>query len=819
MAASRLFGTIKDWMNQPALGKKSGLKNTHLLSIESLEDRTVPTAATMLDLGFEQVALSSGSFAYTPTGSSWTFNGTSGLTTNASGFTSSNATAPEGSQAAFLQNTGSFSQVAVMATGTYQLSFSAAQRANLPSSETFQVQVDGVIVGNFNNVTGAAYTTLTTSSFTVAGGNHTITFIGTNKKSGDNTVFIDQVAITQLPYGLSDSSFEQLALDSGSFSYRPTGTPWVFTGTSGLSTNGSAFTVGNSNTSQGSQVAFIQNTGSISQTVTLAAGTYSLNFTAAQRANLPSAASFQVLVDGTVVGTFNNLSSTSYSQLATSTFTVADGDHIITIMGTNLNGGDNTVFLDQVALSQQNGGLSDSGFESAVLSVGSYTYAPTGTSWVFTGTSGVSSSASAFTAGSAAAPEGGQVAFLQNTGSFSQSVNFTAGTYVLSFSAAQRANVASNQTFQVLVDGTLVGTFNNVTGSEYTQQSTSSFTVTAGNHTVTFVGTNLNGGDNTVLVDQVAVTQQTGGLADSGFEQQTTGAKGFSYNPTGSVWTFNGTSGVTANNSVFTRGNENTAQGSQVAFLQNNGSISQTVSLATGTYVLEFTAAQRANFGGNQTFQVKVDGVIVGSFNSITGSSYSLQSTSSFTVGYGSHIITFQGTNLNGGDNTIFLDQVFVTQQASNLSDSGFEQLALASGSFSYIPSGSAWQFVGTSGVASNASGFTAGNANSPQGSQVAFLQNTGSISQTVAMVQGTYQLTFSAAQRSNVTSAETFQVIVDGAVVGTFNTLSGGGYSQLTTSNFTVLGGTHTISFVGTNLKGGDNTVFLDQVSASRVG
>ena len=60
-----------------------------------------------------------------------------------------------------------------------------------------------------------------------------------------------------------------------------------------------------------------------------------------------------------------------------------------------------------------------------------------------------------------AGPEGAQVAFLQGTGSFTETVsNWTAGSYVLTFDAAQRGNdQASRQDFSVLVDGTVVGTF------------------------------------------------------------------------------------------------------------------------------------------------------------------------------------------------------------------------------------------------------------------------------------------------------------------------------------------------------------------------
>ena len=51
-----------------------------------------------------------GSYQYNPGGAPWTFAGNSGLTGNASGFTGSNPNAPEGSQVAFVQTTGSMSQ-------------------------------------------------------------------------------------------------------------------------------------------------------------------------------------------------------------------------------------------------------------------------------------------------------------------------------------------------------------------------------------------------------------------------------------------------------------------------------------------------------------------------------------------------------------------------------------------------------------------------------------------------------------------------------------------------------------------------------------
>ena len=135
-------------------------------------------------------------------------------------------------------------------------------------------------------------------------------------------------------------------------------------------------------------------------------------------------------------------------------------------------------------------------------------------------------------------------------------------------------------------------------------------------------------------------------------------------------------------------------------------------------------------------------------------------------------------------------------------------------GAFQYDPNGVGWTFTGNAGVAGNGSGFTAGNPNAPDGSQVGFLQGNGSISQSVLLPAGTYSLSFEAAQRGNDNNGgQTFEVLVDGDAVGTF-TPPGTGYTLFTTGSFTVASGSHTISFVGLNPLGGDNTAFLDHVS-----
>jgi hypothetical protein len=322
---------------------------------------------------------------------------------------------------------------------------------------------------------------------------------------------------------------------------------------------------------------------------------------------------------------------------------------------------------------------------------------------------------------------------------------------------------------------------------------------------------------NLVVADLVGTSAAAGVLQNTGFEAPAVGTGIFQYDPTGSSWTFAGSAGISGNGSGFTAGNSNAPEGTQVAFLQQTGSFSQTVAgLAAGTYQLSFQAAQRGNFqASRQDFRVLVDGVAMGTFTP-TGTGYS-NLTATLTVGAGSHTITFQGLDSAGGDNTALLDNVRLTQAtAASLSDAGFEAPAVGNG-FQYGPVGTPWTFTGAAGISGNGSGFTAGNPNAPEGTLVAFLQQTGSFSQTVAgLAAGTYQLSFQAAQRGNFqASRQDFRVLVDGVAVGTF-TPTGTGYSNLT-ATFTVGAGSHTITYQGLDSAGGDNTAFIDNVQLTQ--
>ena len=132
-----------------------------------------------------------------------------------------------------------------------------------------------------------------------------------------------------------------------------------------------------------------------------------------------------------------------------------------------------------------------------------------------------------------------------------------------------------------------------------------------------------------------------------------------------------------------------------------------------------------------------------------SGTSYQGYTTAAFTVGAGTHTVTFQRLDSAGGDNTALIDAVAAAQAgAPMVGDAGFEPPSVGTtgswGSFAYDPTGTAWSLADGARIAANGSGFTAGNPPATEWSRRPFLQETGSFSQTVTgWAIGSYALTF----------------------------------------------------------------------------
>ena len=314
----------------------------------------------------------------------------------------------------------------------------------------------------------------------------------------------------------------------------------------------------------------------------------------------------------------------------------------------------------------------------------------TGSAWTFTYPAAVAANGSAFTVSNAAAPSGFQVAVLQKQGSFSQAVaGWTAGTYSISFAVAERLNstpfsIVPDQDFEVLIDSTDVDEYDESDYVPYTDRnsyrtySTFPLKLTAGSHTITFRGLDSHGGDYSALIDDVSIVSVVSvppptTIGDPGFEgtpyrNTVYNSYGtYEYNPTDSPWTFAGKSGATLRGSAFTDDHVSSVEGTNVAFLQAQGSISQTdTDWAAGTYSLSFFASQRAQVYANlplqhEDFQVLIDDTVIGTF-APAGINYEQFVTTPFTVTAGSHTVTFRGLDTLGGDHTAFIDDLVVTR-------------------------------------------------------------------------------------------------------------------------------------------------------------
>lgn len=169
---------------------------------------------------------------------------------------------------------------------------------------------------------------------------------------------------------------------------------------------------------------------------------------------------------------------------------------------------------------------------------------------------------------------------------------------------------------------------------------------------------------------EVSVTPQS--VANFGFETPSVGT--FQYNPSGVAWTFsaqsgNNGSGITPNGTLFNSSNPNAPEGGQAAFLQGISSISQSLSgfVSGASYAVTFSAAQRAGQfqQSRQTWDLTLDGSAIASYGPPADATNYVDYEATFTATAATHTISFVGTDLVGGDNTVFLDNVRISPAPS----------------------------------------------------------------------------------------------------------------------------------------------------------
>lgn len=166
------------------------------------------------------------------------------------------------------------------------------------------------------------------------------------------------------------------------------------------------------------------------------------------------------------------------------------------------------------------------------------------------------------------------------------------------------------------------------------------------------------------------------------------------------------------------------------------------------------------------------------------------------------------------------------------LTNGSFELPTLSAGTYQYLTGLNNGWVYSDAGVLT-AQGCTPWYYSSPptgySGAQYALLQG-GSATNTQAYITqtftattaGVYSITWVDAGRPANGSAmgnQTYNVDLNATVLGSYSTTSGQQFTAHTLSNVDLLAGTsYTFGFYGTNLAGGDNTAFLDNVSFNYV-
>ena len=406
--------------------------------------------------------------------------------------------------------------------------------------------------------------------------------------------------------------------------------------------------------------------------------------------------------------------------------------------------------------------------------------------------------------------------------------------------------------FNVTMDGSNIGSFS-PTSTSFSQFTTSQIQLTAGSHTLSFVGTGA-GPDTSDFIDFVTLNNTSAQLPPSNISpptiagtpqvgQMLTGAHGsWTNSPTSYADQWYNSAGPISGAASLTYSPQTTD------VIRSPLTLHEIATNAVGSSAEAISAATAAVTAASVPVNISVPTItgtpqvgqmLTGAHGSWTNSptSYADQWYNSAEPSTGA---IFGATSLTYSPQTTDVGSTLTLREsATNAAGSSAEAISAATarvtaapasgivnGSFeapsiatyAYRPS-SSWTLIGNAGIQHNGSGWGAPNA--PDGVQTAFLQygtnplGNGTISQVFTVAaNGTYSISFYSALRAYRTSPTlmSFNVTMDGTNIGSFSPTSTS-FSQFTTSQIQLTAGSHTLSFVGTGA-GPDTSDFIDFVT-----
>ncbi len=113
--------------------------------------------------------------------------------------------------------------------------------------------------------------------------------------------------------------------------------------------------------------------------------------------------------------------------------------------------------------------------------------------------------------------------------------------------------------------------------------------------------------------------------------------------------------------------NSATIDGVTIAGIQNDSSLSQTLSLAAGSYTLSWVDTNRNGYD-NQTYDVTLNGDVLDTFSTQAGAAWTTHTLTFTVASAGLQTLSFAGQSL-GGDRTSFIDNVQLTSAVPEPSD------------------------------------------------------------------------------------------------------------------------------------------------------